>query len=263
MYSVAELVGDLDKLGIRPGETLLVQASLRSVGQVAEGASGVVRALREALGADGTLVVYTATPENSRTSSYYRAATAGLTPAELRKYHAAMPAWDAVTTPASPTMGRLAEEVRLLPGALRSRHPQTSFAAIGPRARQLTERHLWRSHLGEDSPAGRLYRGGARCLMIGVPVWCCTPLHLLEYWQPGRQSQQYRCVVRTPSGERRWRTFTGLRLQDEHFPAMGRVLAGGLGGVLESGPLGDAHCYLMPIREAVDLADNWFRSGRS
>ncbi|GGQ75770.1 aminoglycoside N(3)-acetyltransferase [Kitasatospora griseola] len=263
MYSVAELVTHLDKIGVRPGETLLVQASLRAIGPVAEGASGVVRALREALGADGTLVVYTATPENSRTSSYYRAAIAGLTPAELRKYHAAMPAWDAAATPASPTMGRLAEEVRLLPGALRSRHPQTSFTAIGPQARQVTERHLLRSHLGEESPAGRLYRSGARCLMIGVPVWCCTPLHLLEYWQPDRQAQQYRCVVRTPGGARRWRSFTGVRLQDEHFPAMGEVLAGGLGDALESGPLGDAHCYLMQIREAVDLADKWFRSGQS
>ncbi|MGW4808549.1 aminoglycoside N(3)-acetyltransferase [Kitasatospora sp. NPDC004272] len=263
MYAVSELVADLDRLGVRPGETLLVQASLRAVGPVVDGVHGVVRALRGALGADGTLVVYTATPENSRTSSYYRAAVAGLTPAQLREHHDRMPAWDAADTPASPTMGRLAEEVRLLPGARRSGHPQTSFTAIGPRAGELTGRHPWHSHLGEDSPAHRLYEGGARCLMIGVPVWCCTPLHLLEYWQPDREEQQYRCVVRTPDGGREWRSFTGTRLHDEHFPEMGEVLAAGLPELIATGPVGDARCHLMPIREAVDLADKWYRNRQS
>ncbi|RKE20674.1 aminoglycoside N(3)-acetyltransferase [Streptomyces sp. TLI_171] len=260
MYSVAELTTHLDKLGVQPGETLLVQASLRAVGPVADGARGVAEALRGALGADGTLVVYTATPENSRTSSYYRADTAGMSPAQLRNYHARMPAWDLVDTPASPTLGRLSEEVRQLPGARRSGHPQTSFAAIGPLAEWLTRDHRWRSHLGPESPAQRLYESGARCLMIGVPVWCCTPLHLLEYWQPDREDQHYRCVVRTPEGRRQWRSFTGTRLRDEHFPAMGEVLAAGLSDLLESGPVGDAHCFLMPIREAVDLADKWYRT---
>ncbi|WP_285736182.1 aminoglycoside N(3)-acetyltransferase [Kitasatospora phosalacinea] len=257
---MTELIADLDRLGVRPGETLLVQAALRSVGPVVDGAQGVVRALRGALGADGTLVVYTATPENSRTSSSYRAAVAGMTPAQLRRYHARMPAWDAAETPASPTMGRLAEEVRLLPGARRSGHPQTSFTAIGPRAEEITASHPWPSHLGEGSPAHRLYEAGARCLMIGVPVWCCTPLHLLEYWQPDREEQRYRCVVRTPDGRRSWRSFTGTRLHDEHFPAMGEVLAEGLADEIRSGPVGDARCHLMPIREAVDLADKWYRN---
>ncbi|MFJ5233284.1 aminoglycoside N(3)-acetyltransferase [Kitasatospora sp. NPDC088391] len=256
--SVRELADDLRRLGVRPGETLLVQSSLRSIGPVAEGARGVVKALGEALGADGTLVVYTATPENSRTSPYYRAATAGLTPAQLDEYHDRMPAWDAATTPASPTMGLLAETVRRTPGALRSPHPQTSFTALGPAAAELTGVHPLASHLGEGSPVRRLYDSPARCLMIGVPVWCCTPLHLLEYWQPDRRPQDYSCVVRTPDGGRRWERFTGTRLEDAHFPAMGVQLSRGLAELVE-GRLGDADCFLMPIREAIDLADNWYR----
>ncbi|MGW4380005.1 aminoglycoside N(3)-acetyltransferase [Kitasatospora sp. NPDC004531] len=255
--TAGQLADDLRALGVREGETLLVQSSLRALGPVAEGARGVVKALMAALGADGTLVVYTATPENSRTSPYYRAATAGLTPAELERYHERMPAWDAATTPASPAMGRLAEEVRLLPGALRSPHPQTSFAAIGPAARELTAVHPLTSHLGAHSPAHRLYRDGARCLMIGVPVWCCTPLHLLEYWQPEAPTQLYSCVVRTPDGGRKWERFTGVRLDDSHFPLLGRELEQGL-PELRRGPVGDAACFLMPIREAVDFAAKWF-----
>ncbi|MEV7120774.1 aminoglycoside N(3)-acetyltransferase [Kitasatospora griseola] len=255
--AVRQLVDDLRALGVREGETLLVQSSLRALGPVADGAHGVVKALTAALGADGTLVVYTATPENSLTSPAYRAATAGLTPAELELFHDRMPAWDAATTPASPTMGRLAEEVRLLPGALRSPHPQTSFTAYGPAARALTAVHPLASHLGEGSPAHRLYLAGARCLAIGVPVWCCTPLHLLEYWQPELPPQRYSCVVRTPDGGRKWERFTGVRLEDAHFPAMGRELERGLPD-LRRGTVGDADCFLLPIRGAVDLAANWF-----
>nr|WP_275564026.1 AAC(3) family N-acetyltransferase [Kitasatospora sp. SID7827] len=245
-------------MGVREGEVLLVQSSLRAVGPVEGGARGVVEALVRALGARGTLVVYTATPENSRTSPYYRAATAGLTPAELAEYHRGMLAWDRLRTPASPTMGRLAEEVRLRPGALRSAHPQTSFTALGPAAADLTAGHLLECHLGEDSPAGRLYRAGARCLMIGVPVWCCTPLHLLEYWQPDRPEQQYTCVRSGPAGERELLRFTGVRLFDRHFPAMGDLLDRELGDALRRGPVGRAPSFLMPIREAVDLAAKWY-----
>ncbi|MFB7945029.1 AAC(3) family N-acetyltransferase [Kitasatospora phosalacinea] len=262
-WEVGELVGHLEELGVREGEVLLVQSSLRAVGPVTGGVQGVVKALLEALGARGTLVVYTATPENSRTSPHYRAATAGLTPAQLAGYHERMPVWDRALTAASPTMGRLAEEVRLLPGALRSAHPQTSFTAFGPAAAELTDGHRLECHLGDDSPAGWLYRNRARSLMLGVPVWCCTPLHLLEYWQPDRPEQVYTCVRRDGAGGREVVEFTGTRLRDDHFAAMGELLDAQLGAPLRHGPVGDARSHLMPIREAVDLAAKWYRNGRS
>ncbi|MFD7732894.1 AAC(3) family N-acetyltransferase [Kitasatospora phosalacinea] len=262
-WPVGELTEHLRDLGVRAGEVLLVQSSLRAIGPVEGGVHGVVNALAGALGAHGTLVVYTATPENSRTSPYYRAATAGMTPAQLAEHHEGMPAWDRRESAASPTMGRLAEEVRLLPGALRSAHPQTSFTAIGPAAAELTAVHRLESHLGEESPVRRLYDHGARSLMIGVPVWCCTPLHLLEYWQPNPPEQQYTCVRRGERGEREVLRFTGTRLEDEHFPAMGELLDRELGDVLRRGPVGRAPSFLMPIRDAVDLAHKWYRNGRS
>ncbi|MFJ4676576.1 aminoglycoside N(3)-acetyltransferase [Kitasatospora sp. NPDC088783] len=259
--SVGQLAGQLRELGVREGGTLLVQSSLRAVGPVAGGAHGVVRALLAALGARGTLVVYTATPENSRTSPYYRARTAGLTRAELAEYHDRMPAWHP-RTPASPTVGRLAEVVRQWPGALRSPHPQTSFAALGPAAGELTAVHPLDCHLGDESPVGRMYRAGAQHLMLGAPMRHCTPLHLLEYWQPDRPQQLYTCVRRTDGAARAVEEFTATRLDDGHFEEMGGMLLREL-AELRQGPVGAARSVLLPIREAVDLAANWYSNRRS
>ncbi len=49
------LTDDLAALGLRPGDTVMVHASMRAVGGRAE---AVVQALLDLLGPDGTLMVY-------------------------------------------------------------------------------------------------------------------------------------------------------------------------------------------------------------
>jgi aminoglycoside 3-N-acetyltransferase len=261
-YSRAELTAQLRAMGIRTGETLLVQSSLRAVGPVRGGAATVVAALEAALGRSGTLVAYTATPENSLTSPLHRAATADLDPAGLRAYRATMPPFDLELTPASPTMGRLAEHIRTGRTSVRSTHPQTSFSAMGAEAGWLTERHDLESHLGDESPLHRLYHAHARVLLVSVPWVCCTAFHLAEYWQPQLVPQRYGCVVTDGRGRRQWAHFDGLSLRIDHFEEMGRALVAD-GRMLVSGWLGDAHCYLMPIVEAVDWVNKWLRNSHS
>ena len=216
-----QLTDELAALGLsQRTEPVLVHASLRSVGPVAGGSAGLLAALRAALGEGGTLLAYTATPENSETSRLYREATAGLDAGALAAHRAAMPAFDPRGTPCSPTMGRLSEELRTTPGALRSAHPQTSFAALGPRRRELLADHRLDCHLGEHSPVGRLYQAGGWVLMLGAPLTACTVLHLAEYRAPQPATKRYGCVVRGADGERGWARFEGLDVDDRHFPRM-------------------------------------------
>ncbi|MFJ8045136.1 aminoglycoside N(3)-acetyltransferase [Kitasatospora sp. NPDC096147] len=256
MTGAAELEQDLRALGIEEGETLLVQSSLRSLGGLDGGPEVLLRALLATLGERGTLVVFTATPENSNTSRVALAPTEGMTEQQEREYWRTRPPFDPDRTPASRILGHFSELVRQAPGAVRSRHPQTSFAAIGLRAADLTADHLLDSHLGPDSPVGWLYRHRARALLIGVPAWCCTALHLAEYLQPDPPLQTYGCVL--PDGH--WTSFEAVHLRDEHFPGM----TGALEAVpsLIRGGLGAADCFLMDIADGVTVADRHLRDRR-
>ncbi|MFD7832431.1 aminoglycoside N(3)-acetyltransferase [Kitasatospora sp. NPDC059803] len=247
------LAAGFAQLGVRPGMVVHVEASLRALGPVDGGAATVADALLHVLGPGGTLVAYTATPENSATSRIHQTATAGLTPAETAAYRARMPRFDPATTPCSPTMGALSEEIRTRPGALRSRHPQTSWTALGRHAREITAHHPLTSHLGPESPLGRLYDLDARVLMLGVPMARFTAFHLADQRMPDVPLREYRCVG--PDG---WLTFRAPELDDLHFADLGtRVLAAATG--ITTTHLGTTDCRLVPLREAVDLAEHLLR----
>ncbi|MFJ9460201.1 aminoglycoside N(3)-acetyltransferase [Kitasatospora sp. NPDC101447] len=236
---------------------LHVQASLRALGPVPGGAAGVIDALLDVLGPEGTLVAYTATPENSATSRIHQSATAGLSPAEVDDYLAGMPRFDPAATPASPTMGRLSEAIRTYRGACRSRHPQTSWAAVGRRAQEITGSHPDECHLGFDSPLGRLYDLDARVLMIGVPMNRFTAFHLADLRMPDVAVRQYRCV-----GEHGWTAFEAPDLDDLHFGALGEEVLQAARGITTA-HIGGADCRLIPVRESVDLAERILRRTRT
>ena len=55
--TASDILHDLCVLGVRPGDTLMVHASLRAIGPVEGGAEGVIEALESAVGHDGTLLM--------------------------------------------------------------------------------------------------------------------------------------------------------------------------------------------------------------
>ncbi|MEU2419442.1 AAC(3) family N-acetyltransferase [Streptomyces sp. NPDC007851] len=214
----AQLAHLFRTLGVRPGGVLLAHASLSGTGAAPE----LVRdALLAALGPAGTLVVPAFTPENSDTSRAYREAVAGLGDLEAAEYRAAMPPFDPDAT-GCPTMGALAECVRSTSGAVRSAHPQTSFAALGPRAPKLLRRHPLRSHLGRLSPMARLYRADAQVLLLRVGFEVCSSFHYAEYLtRPRPPRRTYRCVV---GHKGNWVSYRDLSLNDADFGAIGSRL---------------------------------------
>jgi aminoglycoside 3-N-acetyltransferase len=252
------LVAELSALGVRPGQTLLVHASLRQVGWVDGGAPTVVAALREALGQDGTLVAGAGTPENSRTSRVFRTSIHGLTKAQNDELRRRMPAFDRKTTPTS--VGALAEAVRTTRGAVRSAHPQSSFSAVGRQARYLMAGHQLNCHLGEDSPLGKLYRQDASILLLGVGYESCTAFHLAEYRYTRRPPlRNYTCVV-VSKGKRRWRRYLDVVLDDSEFDVIGKSLEAQM--EVATGNVGNAYSHLISVRQAVDFAVKWMADRR-
>ena len=153
------LADDLRALGVRPGACLLVHCALRRVGPLEHGPATLAGALRDVLGPAGTLAG--AHPDRRQLDHL-----PGL-PGGHRRHgpgaaRAVRGGAAGLGPPDHPVAadGALAEYVRCAPGAVRSDHPQTSFAALGPRARQLTDGHDLTCHLGERSPLGGALRGG-------------------------------------------------------------------------------------------------------
>jgi len=272
------LAADLRALGVRPGQTLLVHASLKRIGcverdartaagtltvdeaaqKVQQAARTVVRALTDVLGTDGTLVAGAGTPENSMTSRSFQHEIDGYTPAQAMGYRNRMPAFDPRMTPT--TVGAVAEAVRITKGAARSDHPQSSFAAIGRDARELMAGHRVTCHLGEDSPLAKLYKRDASVLLLGVGYLACTAFHLAEYRYKERPPlQTYSCVVMT-KGKRRWLTYRDVVLDDGEFEIIGKSLEDKI--MVPNGTVGEAKSRLLPLRCVVDFAAEWFKANR-
>ncbi|MHC5907656.1 AAC(3) family N-acetyltransferase [Streptomyces sp. S6] len=249
------MTGGLERLGVRPGATLLVHASLRRVGA---GPDAVLSALLDAVGPEGTVVVPAFTAGNSDTSPAYREHTRDMTERQIAAYRAEMPPFDGRT--ASQGVGRLAEAVRRAPGAVRSAHPQTSFAALGARARELMAGHDEECHLGERSPLARLEEAGAQVLLLGVGFEVCTAFHLGEYRMPGAPWREYRCVVRR-GGVRTWVSYRDVALDDRDFGELGAAFEARTGAV-RRGPVGSGEALLFPLAEAASFAARWLAGNR-
>lgn len=263
------LAVQLRLLGVRPRQRLLVHSALGGTGLRAE---TLRDALRGVLGPEGTLVVPAFTTANSLTSTSHLARIAGLSEREVKEFRSRMPAFDPERTP-SQDMGVLAETVRTTPGAARSAHPQSSFAALGADAHRLCAEHRMECHLGEESPLGKMCWEGGQVLMINVGFSACTAFHLAEYRIPKPPLRMYDCVVKVnlpggpggPEGSRgggpegAWTSYEDVRLNDGDFAEIGRAFPESR---LRRGRVGGAPAVLFSIPDAVDHALGWMTENR-
>jgi aminoglycoside 3-N-acetyltransferase len=251
------LADDLHALGVPAGGVLLVHSSLRSLGWVCGGALAVVQALIDVLGPDGTLVVPSQTANNRDPSTW--------TPPPPRAWwpiiRETLPGFDVRRSP-SVGVGVITEQVRTWPGAVRSAHPQTSFAAIGARAAELMREHRLDCHLGPQSPLAALHAAGARTLLLGVGFDRATAFHLAEYLVPEPPRRTYACAIRTPGDGRRWIEYEDVVLDDHDFGRLGADFERDSAAVL-TGPVGSAPGRLFPIVDAVAYAEKWFIRNRA
>lgn len=156
------IVDALRKLGIEPGDSVLVHSSLSRLGIVEGGVATVVSALQAAVGSRGNLC----------------ASTIHLRVPAVEHF-ASDPVFDVRTSRS--TMGAISEAVRTLPGAIRSIHPTHSIAALGPAAEHLTrDHHTSDRPFGPSSPYWRLAEMNGKILLLGVTLASMTNFHVVE-----------------------------------------------------------------------------------
>jgi len=255
--TAARLVTDLKRLGVPPGEVVLVHSSLSAMGWVCGGPQAAVLALEEAV-ASGTLVMPAHSGSLSEPSVW---AHPPVPESWWPVIRAETPAFDPALTPTR-AMGAIVECFRTQPGTMRSSHPQDSFAARGPRSAEVLDGHSLEESLGERSPLARIYDLDGYVLLLGVGHANNTSIHLAEYradFTGKRTSTNGAPII--VDGRRRWIEFEDLILNEDDFERLGADFEADTKWVT-TGRVGLAEARLMPQRALVDYAVGWMERNR-
>jgi len=255
--TVPSLKVDLAKLGVKPGMTLVVHSSLKSLGDVNGGPVAVILALEEMLGEEGTLVMPTFTADNSEPSNWQHPPV----PEEWwQPIRATMPVYDVDLTPTF-HMGIIPETFRKQAGVIRSSNPDASFAAWGRHAQQVIENHALYPLFGEHSPVAQVYRLDGWVLLLGVGHNKNSSLHLAEYRANISHGPIHLGSPMLIDGVHEWMPFDDIDWDDSDFDELGADFARET-GLQQEGRIAKATALLMPQRALVDYAITWFEKHR-
>jgi aminoglycoside 3-N-acetyltransferase len=209
MYSREDLAKDFRSLGVRAGDAIMLHASVRAVGRIAGGPDQIHLALKDALTAEGTLMMYASCPEH-----YDEVGRGHLSASDEADLVATLPAFDARTARAARDNGALVELFRSYPGTIVNDHV-ARFALWGRHAAHLAAPQPWHYAFGRGSALERFVELDGRILLLGCDHDTVTFLHYAEHIVdiPGKHVARYRVPV-DDHGVRVWRDMEEIDTSD-------------------------------------------------
>jgi aminoglycoside 3-N-acetyltransferase len=235
VWTPERIVEDLRELRVAAGDTVLVHASMRAIGSVDGGPDGVIDALVEAVGSDGTVVV----PAFNRLN---RVPEAGESVAKF------------LEGVCREQVGIVSERLADRPDAIVSPHPTHAFAAIGPNAAYLTASAPLNYPLGANSPLERLHQLDARILLLGVDHRSNASLYLAEHWADAPYARRHATIVASDGGVVE---MEGSPECSEGFARIEPLLR--QARIAKTGYVGNAPSQSMRIRHVVSMAMEMLR----
>ena len=236
------------RLGVRPGDLLMVHSSVRSVGYIVGGVNVLAQTLFDAVGPDGTVSAYIDVELCYEEDD---------DPADI-------PVFDKRVAKAARDHGILHETLRTWPGTLRSEHPDAGVIANGRLAAWMTAEHPLQYGYGEGSPYQKIVDSGGKVLMIGAPLDTITLLHHAEHLAniPEKRVRRYRRLLPSEHGPL-WVDFEEFDtcdpvapyLPDDVFARIAQDYL--LGGNGHEGRIGQAMSYLFDGADLVRFGVTW------
>ena len=265
MHARGELADAFARLGVVPGDVVMLHASIRAVGPIAGTPDEIHLALKDALTPAGTLLMYASCPQ------YFDEVGRGhLTPDQERELLEKLPAFDARTARSQRGNGALVELFRTYPGSITNAHV-ARFVAWGRHAEHLFVEQPWNYAFGRGSALDRFVALGGKILMLGSDHDTVTFLHYAEHIVdiPHKRVSRFKVPIEE-NGRRVWRDMEEFDSSDQgaHPSWPERFFARIVDGHLAStgntgGRVGDAESYLLDARGLLDYALDAMRAAAS
>jgi aminoglycoside 3-N-acetyltransferase len=255
MHSREQLANDLRKLGVEPGDMVMVHASVRAVGEIAGGPDLIHLALKDALTAEGSLIMYASCPR------YYDEVGHGNLTREQEEILRKLPAFDPLTARSARDNGTLVEFFRTYPDS-RVNYHVARFVVWGKQAEYLISEQPWNYAFGRQSALDRFLDLDGKILLLGSDHDAVTFLHYVEHVAeiPDKRIRRFQVPLQE-DGHRVWRDMEEFdtsgdgvhanwpdrffaKIVDAHLTATGN----------QGGRVGNAMSYILHARGLRDFA---------
>jgi aminoglycoside 3-N-acetyltransferase len=256
MHSRHELADGFRRLGAASGDTVMLHASVRAVGEVAGGPDHIHLAMKDALTDRGTLVMYASCPAH-----YDEVGRGNLSADQEREVLEKLPAFDPFTARAQRENGTLVEFFRTSPGSKVNAHV-ARFVVWGQHADHLIASQPWNYAFGHGSLFDRFVGLKGKILLLGCDHDNVTFLHYAEHIVdiPNKRVARFRVPV-AENGRRVWRDMeefdTSGKGAHPHWPDgfFSRIVGGYLARTNNhGGHVGDARCFLLDASGLLEFA---------